>query len=264
MLQTIKLILYYLAYQLAFSGFFTVAYMLLHHMNGIPTMADKGFVLVSITAQLLGTMAMGIHLWAGRYVNLHSPLRSRRPGLLFLTAGVLIVAMGCWTNYLSELFQLPDNMEDVFRAMLNNPIGVASVALFAPLVEEMLFRGGIQGHLTRQWKSPAAGIVVASLIFGVIHGNPVQIPFAFVTGLVLGWVYYRTGSLWPGIWMHFINNASSVAFYHLAAHPDAGMQKELGSIPALTLAMGGFAVSVLCIWLIGKKLTLPVAQDSLT
>lgn len=52
--------------------------------------------------------------------------------------------------------------------------------------------------------------------FGVVHGNWVQAPFAFVTGLALGWMYYRTGSLLPGILMHFVNNSAAVLSFLLA------------------------------------------------
>ena len=62
----------------------------------------------------------------------------------------------------------------------------------APVVEELLFRGAIQGHLLRKWKKPLWAIVVSSLIFGIVHGNWVQAPFAFVVGLALGWIYYHS------------------------------------------------------------------------
>lgn len=255
MLRIVKLLLYYFAYQLAAAGVFTIGYMLLHHLDRMPTAADPGFMQVSITAQALATLGIGIHLIAGRYARLQFRTNTHRPALLYLITALLIASMGCWTNYLNELLHLPDHMGEVFHAMLNSPIGIASVVVLAPFVEELLFRGGIQGYLMERWKNPAGSIVVASLIFGAVHGNPVQIPFAFVTGLALGWVYYRTRSLWPGIWMHFINNGSSVLLYHLTENPDASLQELLGPDAALTLAIGGFIASGACVWLIRKKLT---------
>ena len=76
----------------------------------------------------------------------------------------------------------------------------------APLVEELLFRGAIQGHLLRKGMNPWVALFIASAIFGIVHMNPVQILFAFAIGLIFGWLYYRTGSLVPGIVGHFINN----------------------------------------------------------
>ena len=57
-------------------------------------------------------------------------------------------------------------------------------------------------------------------------------PFAFVTGLALGWMYYRTGSLLPGILMHFVNNSAAVASFLLADDPNATMVSTYGQTGA--------------------------------
>jgi len=48
------------------------------------------------------------------------------------------------------------------------------------------------------------------VIFGLFHGNLVQIPFAFIVGIVLGWVVTSTNSMLPAILIHFSNNLFSV------------------------------------------------------
>lgn len=48
--------------------------------------------------------------------------------------------------------------------IMRNPLGIISVVIMAPIIEELLFRGAIQGHLLRKWKHPAGAIVVSSLI----------------------------------------------------------------------------------------------------
>ena len=96
---------------------------------------------------------------------------------------VFILAMGLWTNYFNELADLPNNMQEAFEMIMRNPLGIIAVVIMAPIVEELLFRGAIQGHLLRKWKHPAGAIVLSSLIFGVVHGNWVQAPFAFGTGM---------------------------------------------------------------------------------
>ena len=106
----------------------------------------------------------------------------------------------------------------------------------------------------RKWKMPYLGIVVSSLIFGVVHGNPAQIPFAFVVGMALGWMYYLTGSLIPGILMHFINNGSSVLLYVLSGNPDATMISSLGRAGSLALAVAGIILTIVCIFIIRRKL----------
>ena len=173
---------------------------------------------------------------------------------LLATSVVFILAMGLWTNYFNELADLPNNMQEAFEMIMRNPLGIIAVVIMAPIVEELLFRGAIQGHLLRKWKHPAGAIVLSSLIFGVVHGNWVQAPFAFVTGLALGWMYYRTGSLLPGILMHFVNNSAAVASFLLADDPNATMVSTYGQTGAALMAAGGMVLTIICVLFIQKKL----------
>lgn len=252
--RTIKLLLLYFAYQFAFFGGLTGLYMLKSGVMEMPDMTGSGYMSIVMWAQFLSTLAIGLHVVLGKYVSVDA-FRLHVPDKCFvlLASAVFIVAMGLWTNYFSEIAGLPDNMKDVFEQMMNNPLGIISIVVMAPLVEELLFRGAIQGHLMRKWKMPYLGIVVSSLIFGVVHGNPAQIPFAFVVGMALGWMYYLTGSLVPGILMHFINNGSSVLLYSLSGNPDATMISSLGENGALALAVAGIVLTVICIFIIRKK-----------
>ena len=252
--RTIKLLLLYLAYQFAFFGGLTGLYMLKNGVMEMPDMSGSGYMSIVMWAQFLSTLAIGLHVVLGKYVSV-DVFRLHMTGKcsVLLASVVFIVAMGLWTNYFSELAELPDNMKDVFEQMMNNPLGIISIVVMAPLVEELLFRGAIQGHLMRKWKMPYLGIVVSSLIFGVVHGNPAQIPFAFVVGMALGWMYYLTGSLIPGMLMHFINNGSSVLLYALSGDPDATMISSLGENGALALAVVGIVLTVVCIFIIRKK-----------
>lgn len=252
--RTIKLLLLYFAYQFAFFGGLTGLYMLKSGVMEMPDMTGSGYMSIVMWAQFLSTLAIGLHVVLGKYVSVDA-FRLHVPDKCFvlLASAVFIVAMGLWTNYFSEIAGLPDNMKDVFEQMMNNPLGIISIVVMAPLVEELLFRGAIQGHLMRKWKMPYLGIVVSSLIFGVVHGNPAQIPFAFVVGMALGWMYYLTGSIVPGILMHFINNGSSVLLYSLSGNPDATMISSLGENGALALAVAGIVLTVVCIFIIRKK-----------
>ena len=253
--RTIKLLLLYFAYQLAFFAVLVGVYMLKNGVVEMPDVSGSGYMSVIMWAQFLSTLSVGLHVVLGKYVSIDvfRLKTSNRWAVLFASA-VFIVAMGLWTNYFSELAGLPDNMKDVFEQMMNSPLGIISIVVMAPLVEELLFRGAIQGHLMRKWKMPYLGIVVSSLIFGVVHGNPAQIPFAFVVGMALGWMYYLTGSLIPGMLMHFINNGSSVLLYVLSGDPDATMVSSLGGAGSLALAVAGVILTVVCIFIIRRKL----------
>ena len=199
--RVIKLVIYYFLYNLVFMGVVFGVYGFVNHTSDMPQSGPVYFNL-SMWVQLFATLALGIHLLAWKYVT-RKDLSFDFPNTakVLLASVVLSVGMGLWTNYLTELTELPNVMEDLFNKMMYNPLGVISIVVMAPIVEELLFRGGMQGHLLRKWKNPAWAILVSALIFGIVHGNPVQMFFASILGLVLGWVYYRTGSLLPCILM---------------------------------------------------------------
>lgn len=78
------------------------------------------------------------------------------------------------------------------------------------LVEEYAFRGLVLGSLKRYGEGFA--IVVSALLFGLMHGNFEQMPFAFLVGLALGYITVKTESLLTAIAVHATNNAVSVVF----------------------------------------------------
>lgn len=94
---------------------------------------------------------------------------------------------------------------------------LVQLVLIAPLVEEFVFRGVILGSLRRFGDGFA--IVVSALLFGLIHRNMVQLPNAFLMGLVLAYAVVRTGSLWTGILMHLCNNLLAMGMSAFAQLP---------------------------------------------
>lgn len=258
--RTIKLLLYFFAYQLAFMGVFICGYMIHKGVFEVPQTPDSTYTSLILLAQVLSTAAMGIHLLVGKYVPLDRKTWSYCSSSKVLIASVVfILALGLWTNYLSELADLPNSMQETFEMMMRHPLGIIAIVIMAPIVEELLFRGAIEGYLLRKWKHPAGAIVFSSLVFGLVHGNWVQAPFAFVIGLALGWMYYRTGSLLPGILMHFVNNSTAVLGFLITDNPEATMVSEYGPQGAVWMAVAGAAVTVLCVYLFQKKL---VAQPA--
>lgn len=83
-----------------------------------------------------------------------------------------------------------------------------SNAILPAVVEELVFRGAILQSLRRF--GDVFALFVSSLLFGLIHGNFVQAPMAFLTGLAIGYFVLRTGSLRTGMLIHFVNNALAV------------------------------------------------------
>ncbi|PAY17868.1 CPBP family intramembrane metalloprotease domain-containing protein [Rhodopirellula sp. SM50] len=140
--------------------------------------------------------------------------------------GVLLVGLGAW-GFAHESFVLAKQMGigglDVDRiektrqtveALKVAPawLLVGTLALAPAVIEELCFRGFLFTAL-RKVLSPTRVIVTTAVIFGLFHvvtGNMLLIERFLPTtllGLILGWIAYRTQSVWPGVLMHFTHNA---------------------------------------------------------
>ena len=158
----------------------------------------------------LSVSAMLIFLHFTGYYRLRPGLlRSLAPKPLLLSTLLVFTSMFA-LNIFVQWFPLKDNLSDMFAGLSRNPLGVFTLAFLAPLLEEVFFRGAIQGVLMRFFGRPWPAIIVAALVFGVFHMNPVQVVYATLLGMVLGWIYYRTGSLMSVIVGHVLNNSLAV------------------------------------------------------
>lgn len=216
MLRILKLIIYYFGYQLGFSAVAMVVSKTFVPMD-MATMTS----LVMVTS----TLVMMWHLLHFKYVDLSQDKFGGVSRQVLLVSVVFVFAAMYVLNLLIEQTGLPNSNEEAFIAMSRNPFGLLSIALLAPILEELLFRGAIEGYLLREGRSPWGAIVVSSLIFGVVHMNPAQIPFAFLLGMMFGWLYYRTGSLLPGVVGHVLNN--SVAAANMILYGDATLEEQV-------------------------------------
>lgn len=85
-----------------------------------------------------------------------------------------------------------------------------ALAVLAPLVEELLFRGVLYGWLTYRWGSTLAWIA-SSLAFAAAHVELAHIILVLPLGLWFGWLRKRTDSLWPSLVAHAVNNGFAIA-----------------------------------------------------
>ncbi len=134
---------------------------------------------------------------------------------------MLLVSVGFATafigDYITEVFVnnmsllgISNNidMDYTTYSPLENILYILSVAIVPAIAEEFALRGIVLGKL-RQFGDSFA-VIVSAILFGILHGNIVQIPFAFILGLVFGFIVVKTNSLLPTIIIHFLNNCFSV------------------------------------------------------
>ncbi len=96
------------------------------------------------------------------------------------------------------------------QGVLGIILSILATAVVPALVEEFACRGILMGALRKFGDGFA--VLTTAIMFGLMHGNFQQIPFAFMVGLILGYVAVKCNSIWPAVLIHFYNNLSSVIF----------------------------------------------------
>ena len=104
----------------------------------------------------------------------------------------------------------PDTAQQVLDEAAGNIVStVILVGIVGPIAEEIFFRGYVLPGLINRFGIVGA-LIISSLIFGFFHVDPGAIVPTFVLGLALGWVYLKTGSIWPAVFAHGLHNTFAV------------------------------------------------------
>lgn len=131
------------------------------------------------------------------------------PLLVFALLAPLVIAMLLISEFIISFIPMPDRIAQLFADMIQlDAPGYLTVGIAAPILEELIFRGVILKAFLKKFK-PKHAIFWSAFLFGFFHMNPWQFIPAFFIGLVIGWLYYKTKSIWPGLFIHFANNSTS-------------------------------------------------------
>lgn len=106
------------------------------------------------------------------------------------------------------------DMTNLFKNQTPLELGaiIGAVVIAAPFCEEFVFRGMLQRGLSASI-SPRAAAVLGAFIFSAFHLDPVGFAARLELGLVFGFLFVRTASLWPGVLAHAANNLISTVLY---------------------------------------------------
>lgn len=191
-----------------------------------------------ITMAVFSVLTMVVFLWAKWSVVSRHWVRTRPWFVLFwcvlAALGALIPSV--WIQ--EHMPELPNIVEGEFDMIMKDRWGYLVVGLLAPLAEEMVFRGAVLRSLLRWKENPWIGIVISAVLFALIHMNPAQMPHAFLIGLLLGWLYYRTDSIVPGVVYHWVNNTVAYVMYNLYPNPDLTLVELFGTEQKVLMALG--------------------------
>lgn len=210
-----------------------------------------------VTTSLCSVIAIVVFLWA-RYAEVSPAWLRTCPWTVLAWSVVAALGAIIPSTWLQEQMpELPNWVEDEFDAILSSPWGYLCIGLLAPLSEEIVMRGAVLRELLRQPKlTPWASIAISAVLFAVIHLNPAQMPHAFLIGLLLGWMYWRTGSILPGMAYHWANNSVAYIIYNLYPDPDyklidvfKGSQQHVLMAVAFSLLILVPAIYQLHVWM---------------
>lgn len=147
---------------------------------------------------------------------------------------------------------LEDLYHEIIRAfeiMLDYKVaGFITVCLFAPVFEEILFRGILLRGLLQNRVHPIMAIGLSSLLFGFAHLNPWQFLGAGLLGCVFGFVYYQTKALWICILLHALNN--SLSFVMMIKYET--MEENISDPNNYGNVFLSFLVAIIIGWIINK------------
>jgi uncharacterized protein len=181
--------------------------------------SDNKFAVLLL--EMLLIVPAALVAWSERY-SLRGIFRMRAVPFMTVPASVLLgLGLGVLGDAMDRVVQrflpMPDDMLEGLKAFMvfHSPgeaaVLVVSVVAAAGLVEEMLFRGFLQGSLERSG-GPVKAVLVSALVFSALHLNPWWAVQIFLLGVCLGFLAWRYGSIWPGVVIHAVNNAVSLAF----------------------------------------------------
>jgi membrane protease YdiL (CAAX protease family) len=118
----------------------------------------------------------------------------------------------------SAWIPMPESVRKFFEKTFTKDIfSIATAVIAAPILEEIICRGIILKGLLKNYP-PYKAILISAIFFSVIHLNPWQAIPAFFSGLFLGWIYYKTQSVIPGMIIHATINATGMALLFLPGH----------------------------------------------
>jgi membrane protease YdiL (CAAX protease family) len=135
--------------------------------------------------------------------------------ILYVILFLLALSLNVILDPVTTAIPMPEYIEKLFAMLTSRDIWTfLTVGITGPILEEVLFRGIILDGFLNRYK-PVKAIFWSALLFGLFHMNPWQFIPAFITGLLMGYIYFRTRSLLPVIFIHIIINSSSYLIVYI-------------------------------------------------
>lgn len=197
----------------------------------------------------------------------------RKPGKPIQWVLVPLVMVGAIVLFLfiNELFQnlnlgsnaknMQDKHDSMIKAFLNMQTmgdfikAFAIMAILPAISEEMIFRGILMRLVHRRSHRIGIAIATSSLIFAIVHYDPAGLVAIFCAAILLGGIYYLTGSLWLSILAHLLNNGLQIILIYLGGQNKALEAFIDGDNLPWQIIIGGAVLFASSFYLLWKKRT---------
>lgn len=187
------------------------------------------------------------------------------PSVRIILLGILLLFVGAFfTQYIygvNKMIPLPEWMieDEVAKEALilelltmdnwlDLGITILVMACLPAFGEEIIFRGILQKYLVRWTKNAWIGIILSAVIFSAIHMQFQGFLPRLFLGILLGYAFWVSGSLWLPILLHFINNAAQVVMYYLFEHGMSSIDIMEGVGVSWVYGMGSLILTITIMW----------------
>ena len=186
--------------------------------------------------------------------NAYFSLKKVSPAMLIMCAMLAFGSyfiVNAFVNIVNQIFTIPaEDTETAFSV-----VGFLTFVVGAPVCEELIYRNMAITNMNKRL-SPIISILISSLIFGLVHGSPVQIVYAGVLGFVFGILFVRTKSIFPSLLAHSVFNAMGYVLPLLVVRIEEGSAAETAfSIAIAILTVVSLILVPLVIWWIFRHTT---------
>ncbi len=181
---------------------------------------------------------------------------------LFLVLVPVTIAIGLVNEQIAVLIPGTEALEEMMNDMLTpSTFTFFTVVLCAPILEEILFRGILLDRFLR-YMSPGSAIFWSSLFFGGVHMIPAQVVSAFLAGLFIGWLYWRTRSLWACMLVHSVNNLLSYGMF--VYYGDITTNEIIDQATLIKVLSISVLLLICGIWIIHRRTTVTETNNSIS
>lgn len=193
-----------------FNFIFSLIYTITYYSFGEPTWITYigQFLIEALFAVVSVVVAKSRKVDVYEATGVKKRVNGKLVGLCFLVAVVAIYLFSHLTSVFLDFLSLcgytSESQSIIVDSFWKLLLYVVILCVTPAFAEELLFRGTILSGLKKvgMWTA----LVVSSLIFSFMHGTPDQTIHQFIIGLLVGYLFIKTGNLWISVIVHFFNN----------------------------------------------------------